>query len=473
VNAFPSPLSSEHERRGKLAYFPQVGDGELVISMLGRLRFHLGQPGFRRMVFSVLGLSEATIALDLPGGIDKIAAAIPPRVGLTADDLLMRHTLFPWNTLGSDPKDQAATAAALRVGALSGNSFSVRTSPNPIHELRFCADCVPEMIEECGELYWKREHQVEAVIVCPKHGSILRRSRIPQDANLRRQWFRADDDSCPPDAEPLVTDLSDDTLADLQNLAGKVSAILSAPGNHFDSLALRERARTALRLSGLMHTPVAVLWSRTRDVVSEKLPGFNRIWPYIFDRDGACGDWMRIYLHPSRDHGASSLGLLMIELFIDKLSMDVNFHSRVQGDFFPPKSPDSRWIGAAEADKVFGEGPWPCLNPIGPHFGQPTVPVVDLRQDSRRGPRGIFRCECGYAYVRRVGEDGRLQEPVRLEHGPTLKPFIENGIRDGWTLTRIARETQYAPANLNEIARRLGVDTPWTIKGSRHKRLDN
>ena len=55
----------------------------------------------------------------------------------------------------------------------------------------------------------------------------------------------------------------------------------------------------------------------------------------------------------------------------------------------------------------FGAGPWPYLNSASEHLGQKLITSVEIsttRRGRRRVPRGIFRCHCGFAYLR-VGPD--------------------------------------------------------------------
>ena len=53
--------------------------------------------------------------------------------------------------------------------------------------------------------------------------------------------------------------------------------------------------------------------------------------------------------------------------------------------------------------KPFGEGPYPCLNPVADHQGQPTIASAEMSSamDRRKKIRAVFGCpRCGYTYLR-------------------------------------------------------------------------
>ncbi|OKO87773.1 Tn7-like transposition protein D [Geobacillus proteiniphilus] len=84
---------------------------------------------------------------------------------------------------------------------------------------------------------------------------------------------------------------------------------------------------------------------------------------------------------------------------------------------------------------AFGEGPYPCLNPVAEHYGQRLIEDVQIKRDENTGnPRGLFVCEkCGFSYSR-IGPDKDINDQFRynkvIEYGPVWKEklnyFINN-----------------------------------------------
>jgi hypothetical protein len=95
---------------------------------------------------------------------------------MSAEEILQRHTLFPYYSRFVTPERRAKGVNNIispdgrgyraALGMQSGRMKS------PDH-LRFCTHCLQQDIEEFGETYWRRTHQAPGVLVCPDHGNVL------------------------------------------------------------------------------------------------------------------------------------------------------------------------------------------------------------------------------------------------------------------------------------------------------------
>jgi hypothetical protein len=101
--------------------------------------------------------------------------------------------------------------------------------------------------------------------------------------------------------------------------------------------------------------------------------------------------------------------------------------------------------------KPFGDGPWPCLNPVAQHFKKPKVTTHRIIKCKRSGtdlrPIGIFTCECGYIYTR-IGPDLKEEDRYNIYGVPSYGHIWEAVLSEKWK----------NPANaLKDIAKSLGV----------------
>lgn len=99
---------------------------------------------------------------------------------------------------------------------------------------------------------------------------------------------------------------------------------------------------------------------------------------------------------------------------------------------------------------LFGEGPWPCLNPAAEHFREPVIPEYKLSSRLRDGrPTANFGCECGFAYAR-SGPDSSPKDKFRVGRMISFGPVWEAKLKQCWIDSSLS---------MSEVSRRLGVDT--------------
>lgn len=99
---------------------------------------------------------------------------------------------------------------------------------------------------------------------------------------------------------------------------------------------------------------------------------------------------------------------------------------------------------------LFGEGPWPCLNPAAEHFREPVISEYKLSSRLRGNrPTATFSCRCGFSYVRSgpdTSSGDRLRVGRMVSFGPVWEDKLKLFWKDSWL-------------SLSEVGRRLGVDT--------------
>lgn len=125
-----------------------------------------------------------------PVGLRRIVEAFPDVAGISADELLWRHTLVPaFAPLLSEDRRSALVAASLELNAgepaiISGacaGGFSLAPT------LRLCPRCVAQKdTRPC----WKCVHQCDGVIVCPDHpGTVLVHTHVLRSPAANRKWL--------------------------------------------------------------------------------------------------------------------------------------------------------------------------------------------------------------------------------------------------------------------------------------------
>lgn len=107
----------------------------------------------------------------------------------------------------------------------------------------------------------------------------------------------------------------------------------------------------------------------------------------------------------------------------------------------------------------FGNGPWPCLNKIAPHYKDLVISTCMVTKvNGMPVPKGYFECpQCGFAYTRQ-GPDCKEEDRYRYTKLMSLGPYWE---------TQFGRLNADQNLSSTEIARRLHVDVGTVIKRQR------
>jgi hypothetical protein len=106
---------------------------------------------------------------------------------VSAEDLLWKHTVFPYATafLSGQSFDEARKAA---LDGGSGMPRLLAAMQNVSGELvfrRFCPRCLEDSIARHGESYWDRSHNLPGVFFCPQHRCALVATILPARSTLK------------------------------------------------------------------------------------------------------------------------------------------------------------------------------------------------------------------------------------------------------------------------------------------------
>jgi len=155
--------------------FPVPYPDELLYSVVARAGVHFGITSPKQLLDAVFGDRKVVATVDLPSHIDAISKQYPDSLGLTAESLVYKHTLFPLYA-PFIPEDRRLAALDWMTHRAKGAvhvSLGITTSRirQPEH-LRVCPLCLEEQLSEHGELYWARQWQIPGCSHCLKHGDL-------------------------------------------------------------------------------------------------------------------------------------------------------------------------------------------------------------------------------------------------------------------------------------------------------------
>lgn len=419
-----------------LAYFPQVYPGELLYSVLARYHRHMGAPSSIQSMESLYGYRLVVASADLPGHLQALVDRLPPGSGWTADRVIEELTLFPYFTAFQPPNVVRQARAAMRQGVTDGMLLRLGIAAfrvGHVTRLRFCPLCLAEM-EEChGEPYWRRDHQLPGVLVCPAHGCPLKASAVLLTALGRHIYIAANERSCPNDSPDLVDRSDRLLLTTLQRLARTSSALLDNSASIRTAAEWTEHYRGSLLKTDLTLSSGRLDQRRLEQAFFEKYAGVLRLFPELTVWACRPGPWLAAMSRKHR-HAFHPFQHVLLQDFLDQ-------QLRVDGPF--------------------GDGPWECRNPLAPHRGRLTISGVGLHRNHGHLV-GVFACECGYVYTRSFFLERQTLGPPHFQaYGPLLAPALRAAVDSGISLRSVARRFELDPKTVVKLAGELAIDTPW------------
>ena len=363
----------------------------------------------------------------------------PPKVpverGLTAERLREEHTLEPYYraTLVKDRSAQTKSGSGGKERRPNRTAGMAGYYLAPTH-LRFCAECVREQIDNAGEAYWRREHQLPAALLCLEHDLVLRNSNV-EISHLRRHVL-ADKESCPDSSAEVVIGVSATQKRRLADLARQSEKLLrSGKSNPIAYKPWRRRVLNICIEKKLRFHGGYVKDCRIDRIVEEQFGFLRSIWPRTF------GHRTNIWFScPSR-----------LEQRIGYVHHVTSF---IVGHVL------NRYGEAV--DHPFGSGPWPCLNTLCSGFEKKVV--VNLEWQKLNGGRyaGELLCRCGCRYVEFLQQDGDTGGATRiLAYGPRVDLYVRWACDNGFSLSAAAKLASLPAVVVKEAVIRNGLMRAW------------
>ncbi len=426
-----------------IACFCDPYPDEPLYSVWARYGDRVRYPYKTRVLLELFGSSKIRPNIDLPCYLKYFVDNLPIGHGYTADYFIDHHTLLPFYGAFFPPERLKGIKEQMNSGDSSGLHYRAGMSrgiPTPSW-LRYCPNCVEEDRVQFGESYWHRLHQVPGVELCPIHGMMLEQSLLPTRGTENGYGLVSAEQAIR--LAPLRPATSSPFSKFLMAIANEVSYLLEHPFTFKDSHLFPQRYRTLLAQQGFM-TPKGLIR------IGDLLKAFTDYYPQellhalhceIKRQDRLCGTWIANLTHINSRVYHPLYHILVIHLLDSTLE---RFHRQ---DHTLP-SP-------------FGNGPWPCLNPVCEYYQQKRILTYRTKEVVAKGKvAGEFACTCGYTYVR-SGPD--LEPGDIFQKGKVLSygSIWEAELSKLWFDTKVS---------LKSLARYLGVD-PETVK--RHAALLN
>ncbi|OMD99960.1 hypothetical protein BSK64_24505 [Paenibacillus odorifer] len=407
---------------------------ELQYSVVARYHLRSNNSSPKWTLKDVYGTENVIATIDLPSHIGELSRRNIVK-NISVDQWINEHTFYPFYA----PFISRNRAILLRKLMESGDGSGIHTlvgitasTFDRDSKIHFCPSCYDEDVQQYGEPFWHRIHQLPGVWVCPIHGDILHQMTYPVSERhgltvlpISRRMFRS---------IPVLENVSDKTFERLLAISKDIQALLQMK---------EERGfynSKPLLLSRLSELGLLTAAERIRQ--QELRERFITFYSYdLLDKLES--------IPKQDDHTWLASATRSMRYTVHPLRQILLIHF-LYGSF------KAFLEQPLEVHSPFGKGPWPCLNKASEHYKKAVIQSCEVTRCSDTGrPVGTFVCECGFSYSRR-GPDQNEEDKF---HKGRVKSF-------GAIWFSKLHECLHAGLSYRSTARVLGVDTNTVIKYS-------
>ncbi|WP_080671158.1 TnsD family Tn7-like transposition protein [Pseudomonas putida] len=156
--------------------FPAAFPDETLHSVLSRYVRLCGFSTCNAAFCSEKAAASFSRNVAFPCRLVDLVEALPCGAGLDVSEIIKRHTLIPYYApfLTHCQLDYALASMAGDGHGLKLKLGVVASRLEGASRIRFCPSCINDDVAEGGAAYWHRAHQLPGVLICPRHGTVLR-----------------------------------------------------------------------------------------------------------------------------------------------------------------------------------------------------------------------------------------------------------------------------------------------------------
>lgn len=419
-----------------MLFFPSEYPDELLFSLLSRYFVRSGNISYKGTLDDLFSNRSLTASISFPSGINSLVKNMPPFSQINEEHLINRNTLYLFYTaflpyvqakkiyqsMCSDDGKGIYVRSGINASGVSQNEF-----------LRFCKECTKEDIENYGELYWHRSHQISGIHCCLEHFTPLYNSSEKVIGSNKHRFQIPTLENCSANKSVLGV-VSQKTRTEYirhcKKLATSILQLMNQPFERQSVIRFDQKYRNKLAELDLAYYTGRVKQKAWRDHFQQYY-GKEVLQLFCSQLKGN-QDWLSLIVQKNR----KSFHPIRHLLVISALDMTVE-------DLFN-----------SEISQPFGYPNWPCQNKVCDHYNVPVIENVSITLcEKTKKPIGTFTCTvCEFSYTRR-GPDKNEDDKFRRTRVKSYGSLWETKLQEFSKLS----------LGLRELSRRMGAD-PNTIK---------
>lgn len=426
-----------------MLFVPAMYEDEILYSFISRYHERSGNIRIASTIEDLFSKTDLKCSTYLPGYINKLVDNFPINCNYTAEDIILNHTLYPFFTF-FDSNEFSEKIFKLMLDSnnndIRNKSGTTNTKMNPIY-FKFCKECIKEDLNQYGETYWHRIHQVPGVFICTKHNEVLYDSNIKINNFNLIEYITPNEINC--QCKSNSKKYSKTIKDKLYNLAKDIEFIMNNNYKHKDSEYYRQNYLNILKIKGLAtvqgRLKVKELISEFKAYYTEE---FLNIIGCSIDED-TYNNWLLDIFRKPRKRYHPIKHLLIIRF----LGYSIEYIAQNKIEYSP-----------------FGTPKWPCLNKVCDKYMDEVIEDVEMVYYKKEDKLvGTFKCNyCGFTYTRR-GTDFEKEKMYEINKikdwgyvwKEKLKELLNN---ESMSISDIEKILNADRGAIYRNAQKLGVD---------------
>lgn len=363
-----------------IGFFPTPYPDELLYSIVARYYVWSANTSPKVALEELFGRRNVVATFDLPSHIESLVENLPFGSKHTIEGFIQKNTLYPFYSPFLPPKRAEIVLDSMgkhfsgdihtRVGIMAGAIPQIKY-------FRFCPICLREDIENFGEPYWHRIHQIVGLLICPIHQVWLQNSVIKVQGENRHEFYASDIKNCI--SKPILVNYNKKIFDNLFVLSQDVDELLKREFKSKDGKWFQAKYQSLLIDRGLATASGRI---HQRSLAQE----FNNFYEAEFLR----------MLHSTADIKSDYTWLTEITRKHRKAFHPLRHLLLIR---FLGKSVLEFFEEEEITQHLFGAGPWICFNGASNHYLQKNITSVAVSYSSDvKKLIGTFSCACGFTY---------------------------------------------------------------------------
>ncbi|WP_170006016.1 TnsD family Tn7-like transposition protein [Bacillus fonticola] len=414
-----------------LPFFTEPYPDELIYSAIARYHLYSGNIDCKDTLEEVFQSRSVIPSVKIGSHFNSLAKQMGTHY--SSESLLAKHTIYPFYApfLSKQRKEELlqdvqrdGKGLYTRLGMVAGGICKK-------DGLYYCPECAANDIEQHGEPYIHREHQLQGIEFCAHHELKLKKYPVDILKQSRIEFIRFDKKLM---NFSMIQEVEPKEFVAIQIALAKMAyQLLQVQIHQFSRESINLKYRALLRECNLITTSNRIRQNEIYKAFQSRFPkGFLENYESEINVNDEY-NWLKVITRNLKRHVHPFRHLLMLYF----LEQDLKTFLQIEADTGP-----------------FGSGPWPCLNKAANHYKEYVIQEVNVTRDFKsKASIGTFECSCGFIYARK-GPDRLSEDKYRIGR---IKAF-----GDVWKakLHELAAKSTYSTRALAKI---LNVDSK-TVK---------
>lgn len=361
-----------------MIFFPIIYEDELLYSCISRYHIRSGNLTYRETLQDIFGDKNISPGIYMQSNIKHFIDNLPLRCIYSEKDLVYNNTLYLYYTAFMDElfSNKVYNSMVYTDNSHVYAECGIAARGTMSHEyLKFCPMCLNEDINNYGEAYWHKTHQVPDYLICTKHKVLLQESTVEISRYNKYELIEANLENCIIKENNI--NYTSKTMEALYRLSINIEIILKNNLDKKDNIWFKENYKNYLKVLNYSSLKGVIDQSKSSEDF-QKYYGKEFLDILGLNIDNNKRNWLKKLLSYT-EHSNSTIKHLLL---IDFLGINLN-------DLF----------NRIYLYEPFGKGLWPCLNKEEEHYCQNVIEDLDVGYDYKtKCIVGIFSCRCGFKY---------------------------------------------------------------------------